>query len=281
MAKIKTKPVVTRPERRRGALSNEDKEYIALHSRKKSVEEIAVDLNRSKDTIEKHLLEFRVGEDNAPLLTELRNDGMYERLRQEFSSQELQIFEVLYVKFSSEFNLDDLNGFDQVQLMDFVRADIREHRSHILMRTYLDQRDDIQRDLQTARDEIILHPKDPKPKNEKIKLTDALNSITKVMSEIDKEIREIEKQKRDILKTLKMTRERRLGNSIDGKRNFSQIIKDLMDEHVVRRETEHIRLTNTAAEKSRRRFATPLKFADGTVEQPLLNSDTVMEFENG
>lgn len=260
---------------KRGVLNKDELHFVEIWHRKKSVEEIANDLNRSEEMIQKTIDHFWDENPNSPIVRDLRNTTFYRTIREEMSVDELALFEAEYINLSKEFSLNELNAFEKKQLMDYIRAEIREHRFNRDLRYLIDEQIFYQKEVERLRSLLQDKPKDADIKEELSLARTELENIARRVTSTDKTIRDTETLKRNLFDDLKATRKQRLDKLVDNKRNFTSLLKDLMEEDFRERSNLHLHMTNTAAVKVEKQFARPTKFKDGTIEQPLLSVETL------
>ena len=79
------------------------------------------------------------------------------------------------------------------------------------------------------------------------------------------------------MKDLKGTREQRKRNADDAKTNFTSWLRQLADKDVRRKEGFDMEVHRVASEKALERLSDYHEYEDGTVDQPILNADTMKE----
>ena len=86
-------------------------------------------------------------------------------------------------------------------------------------------------------------------------------------------------KKERLLKDLKGTREQRKRNADDAKTNFTSWLRQLDDKAVRKKEGFDMEVHRVASEKAIDRLAEYHEYEDGTVDQPILNAETIKEEE--
>ena len=84
-------------------------------------------------------------------------------------------------------------------------------------------------------------------------------------------------KKERLLKDLKGTREQRKRNADDAKTNFTSWIRQLDSKEARVKEGFDMEVHRVAAEKAVERLSGYHEYEDGTVDQPILNADTLIE----
>ena len=86
-------------------------------------------------------------------------------------------------------------------------------------------------------------------------------------------------KKERLLKDLKGTREQRKRNADDAKTNFSSWLRQLDDDDTRKKEGFDMVVQRVAADKALERLSEYHEYEDGVVDQPVLNSDTLIKDE--
>jgi hypothetical protein len=278
---------------RRGQLSKDDKQFILTNYDVLTPKQIAIKLQRNIDTIKKFIVRqighVKYGEDIVqPVLDEgqnelkesveikdqLRAKPEYKQLREEFSPDELKIFEHKYVKFFQQLR-EDILPSEEVQLFKAIKFDILMHRAMKAQRIIeinLLRLDKIQETLSQS---IQNNPDNQSDKDNLGVITQSITDSRIAQSHKVREVRELNKEHEDLLKALKASREQRISRIENSKMSYLEVIKMLQDEEFREREGRLAGLTKLATQKEFERLAHPHEYADKVVDLPILSHETL------
>ena len=264
--------------RKRGKLSTKEQDYIRQNCFDLSLEEIANNLNRTiepvKKFIDKENLKARDLTDDEHLLSTLRGRYYYAELPKQLSDGEIILFEHMWVDYYKQFN-EDVTHTEEMQILEVIRTEILINRS-------MEDRQKIMENIETL--ERLIEDEMDKPTD--FQDTQALaafqTQLGAMIGSKSSYINEHEKlltKKERYLKDLKGTRDQRKRQSDDAKTNFGMWMRQLDNIEMREKEGFDMEVQAIAAEKARKRLAELHEYEDGEVDQPLLNSDTVIDFE--
>ena len=264
--------------RKRGKLSTKEQDYIRQNCFDLSLEEIANNLNRTiepvKKFIDKENLKARDLTDDEHLLSTLRGRYYYAELPKQLSDGEIILFEHMWVDYYKQFN-EDVTHTEEMQILEVIRTEI-------LINLSMEDRQKIMENIETL--ERLIEDEMDKPTD--FQDTQALaafqTQLGAMIGSKSSYINEHEKlltKKERYLKDLKGTRDQRKRQSDDAKTNFGMWMRQLDNIEMREKEGFDMEVQAIAAEKARKRLAELHEYEDGEVDQPLLNSDTVIDFE--
>lgn len=262
--------------RKRGKLSKQEMNYIRQNCFDLSLEEIANNINRKiepvKKFIDKENLKARDLTDQEHLLSTLRSRYYYQELKKQMSDGEIIFFEHNWVDFYKQFN-EDVTHTEEMQILEVIRTEVLINRS-------MEDRQEIVRSLERL-EGLINREMD---KEEEQQDTQAIamwqTQMGSLIGSKSAYINEHEKlltKKERYLKDLKGTREQRKRVADDAKTNFSMWMRQLDTLEMREKEGFEMEVQAIAAQKARKRLSEFHEYEDGEVDQPLLNSDTVIE----
>lgn len=264
--------------RKRGPLSNEETKFITENCFNLTPEEIAVELNRNPAPIIKYLEKQKLIErdltDDEHLLRELQERKYHAELKKQLSKDELIFFEHQWIDYLKQFK-EDVTHTEEMQILEVIRTEILLNRS-------MEDRQEIMENIETLRELIEEEMNKPTDMQDTQALGMFQTQLGAMIGSKSSYINEHEKlvtKKERYLKDLKGTREQRKKQADDAKTNFSLWLRQLDDMDMKHKEGFDMEVQAIAAEKARQRLSEYHEYVDGTVDQPLLNMDTLKEDE--
>lgn len=266
---------------RSGRMSKEEQAFINENVTKLTPEQIAKTLDRNPNMIAEYVEKnfgANLQEATPQELTirrELRTSAEWVELKRQFTESELRYFEEKYTTWLSQFKENVLPS-EETQIFILIKNEILmnrnladKQRASTDMATMHKMLDDIY-----ARYAAGAEMKDA-DKELAANLNEQLTASRAAMSVRTTEFIKLQEKHSDLMKQLKATRDQRLKSIESSKESFIEIMKSLMNEERRLKEGEHMELMRLAAEKERGRMSEFHTYADGAVDRPFLNSDTV------
>lgn len=259
-----------------GRFSDEESDFINKNKDKLTTEEIAARLNRRVAAVSDYIIRhFGIAKADALKLeskAHLKSRPFYGDLQRQFDKDELKTFEDQYIKMYAQFK-DDVFHTEEMQILDIIKISIMCDRILI-------NQGNIRRQIEQAEYEILTE----KTKSREMwdfqflsnleRQVAVLQGSTKNMSD---EYRDLMTRKSALLKDIKGTRDQRFKNIENSKQTFSDLMTSLTENSEYRRmvglDMEKYRLAMLAETN---RLGRPVEFEDGTIDRPLLNSETVL-----
>jgi hypothetical protein len=274
-------------KQKKGRLSNQEMDYIRKNIKVKGSEEISVALGRAEETIidfaKKEGLTF-VG--HTPELStienkiskELRESPQWEMLKDELQVKELDLFIRQYAKVMAQFSHDGVLPTEETQVFQLIKFEILIHRN---LRATKRSHADIKR-IETQLSKLFVENQEQQmsdnDKTYAIKMEEQLLSLRGGQQAKSAELIKLSEKHADLLKSLKSSRDQRISKLENSNKNVLSLLKDMQNKEFRDREGKQTTLVNMAAQKERVRLSQPHKFADGTVDRPLLTVEQ-LQFE--
>lgn len=264
---------------RKGRLSKQDTAFIEEMSQTDLSDiEISKRLNRSLKQVSKYRLEWI---SKAPRVTVLRNEASQSKqelhssptwpsIKEQFSEKELMFYENSYIEYRRQ--LKDVSSTEKTQLHHLISIDIVMNRLQIDRKQALEEIERLEKFLQKEhqRDYSTLNNDE---KQYMLHCETQLVAYKASSAQRTKEYNDLLSKHNDILKSLKSTRDQRI-KSLDDRGKFISLLHELEINEHRKGIGEMTALTQMAMEKEKERLASPYKYPDGTIDQPLLNADT-------
>lgn len=265
--------------RKRGKLSKQEQNYIEQNCFDLSLEEIANNLNRTIEPVKKYIdkknLKARDLTDDEHLLATLRSRYYFKELDKQLNDGEIILFEHMWIDYFKQFN-EDVTHTEEMQILEVIRTEILINRS-------MEDRQKIMENIDTLEkliDEEMNKPTDFQDTQALAVFQTQLGAMIGSKSSYINEHEKLLTKKERYLKDLKGTRDQRKRISDDAKTNFGMWMRQLDNLEMREKEGFDMEVQAIAADKARKRLAELHEYEDGEVDQPLLNSETVIDFED-
>jgi hypothetical protein len=258
-----------------GRLSKQEKRTITNLIQSMTVEDIAKKLDRSFDAINDFVKnELKVGLSKVEVAAYSLEDRPYWiELEAQFTFDELQLFKYHWSKIISQFK-DDVFPTEEIQVVDVIKLEILMNRCLKGNKENIEQ---INSYDALIREERSLD-KDQQDHDNIINLERQVASLRAAQESLNRDYRELQAKKSSMLKEMKGTREQRIKRLEDSKQSFTSWVASMMQDPDLMKqygiEMEKMRL---AMIKEGERLSTLHQYEDGTVDQPFLTPDTVVD----
>lgn len=269
-------------EKKRGALSASDMDFIRKYIDKMSPEEMAARLNRKVDPVLRYIERNRIGQKFAEarqtaeksehdLYKDLRGKIFWKSLREQLSQQELDYFAEHWIQLVLQFN-GDLAPSEEMELKELLILEILKNRETSAERARLVLKDELENQIKEER------KKGGKIMDRELirELNQQLTNLAVTSSGFVKTFKELCDRADKMRKALHASRQDRVKGFEDAKMDFVAFLRRLEErgEKIkVGREMEIVRM---AKEREHERLGSFHQFADGKVDRPLLTEDTVL-----
>lgn len=269
--------------KKKGALSNEEMQFIRDNIDGMSIDLIAASLNRTTKPIERFITENNLSFDREENKTDevlrikLHAKTFWNEITRQFDedSGELTYFENTWIGLIKQFREDVLPA-EELQIKQFITIDILINRSMKERKRHIQETERLQREV----DNEYKLPEDqrdiPRIANLETQLNFARNSIASYTNEYTKLLSEQQK----ISKDLKATREQRIKRIEDGKSSWVGLIRMLDDEMIREKEGKEMLILQMAVDKNKENLYALHQYEDGMIDQPFLTPESVTYLDN-
>lgn len=262
-----------------GPWSEKDREYIVDNAGKLSPEEIAKNLGRSQQTVYKYmkagglLKYYRAKELEEDKFQNIRKSRYWPILQKQFTKEELENFDYHWQNITKQFR-DDILHTEELQILDVIKIEI-------MMDRILTQSKQISDLIQQKRLEISAEKKSGVPDITKISgLERDIASLYASTENITKEHTSLLKEKKTLMSSLKATREQRIQQIENSKSTLTGWVKALYNNKVLATDIGiQMEKSRLAYQAEYERLSDYYTYADGEVDIPLLNCDTIADKE--
>lgn len=270
-------------ERKRGALSRPDMEFIRKNVDRFTVEEMAKTLNRTVEPIQRYINNNMLGKNFAQegevgekthkiILGELKEKAFYKNLKQQLTVHELEYFNHHWVEMLVQFSGDVLPS-EEMELKELIIIEIMKNREMIAEKERLVSKDELEKEMQLYRN----LPSDERDRERMSDIRNQLTHLATLSHNYIRSFKELCDRSEKIRKALHASRQDRAKDLSNSKIDFVSWLKWLDEydnKHRVSHEMEIVRL---AQQKEKERLGSYHTYEDRAVSKPLLNAETVNE----
>ena len=262
---------------KKGRFSVDEMSFIEAQAEVLSPDQIAEKLDRDpasiRDWIEKNVGFSASQKKEAAVANELKAKPYYRELSNQFSAEELEMFEFHFKKMWSQFK-DDVFHTEEMQIIDTIKLEILMNR---ILKSQMDNQQEVLVNERLVQDEKA-RDKDQRDMDLIINMERQIAILRASQETLSKDYKDLQARKATMLKDLKGTREQRIKAIEDSKLTFASLVKKIATDPSYRNhigiEMEKMRL---ATEKEKERLSEYSNYEDGIVDQPFLTSETVKE----
>lgn len=258
-------------EGKRGPWSAEDKKYIDENCGKLTPRQMADALQRDEAAVEKYVREGMFSsyyKTARKAEKEIQSSIIWDDLKQQFTKEELDMFLYHWGRIVSQFK-DDVLPTEELQILDTIKLDIMMNR--ILKTQQLTMRaiSDLELKLMNETEMKLVE-----------NFNRQLGILRNSMDMRDGEYRELLTKKGAILSAMKATRDARIKDVESTKQNFTTWMRNISENKDIRREIgSYMEKMRIATNIELDRLSQYHRYEDGGVDQPILNSETIIEEE--
>ena len=246
---------------------------------------IATELNRDPDSV-LDVIKRNVakGEFDRPIWMQ-EDDGVeqakydltfrpyWTELKQQFTDDELELFQYLWARIISQFK-DDVIPTEELQVVDLIKLELLMNRALKHNKENIEQISALEALILAERQ----HDPDQIDKDALFNMERQVASLKASQESLNRDYRDLQTKKNSMLKEMKATREQRVKRLEDSKQNFTSWMGYLVANPEITNaygiEMEKMRL---AMNKERDRLAEYHKYTNEMVDQPFLTPDTVKD----
>ena len=262
--------------KKRGKLSTSEMNFIKQNCFDLPIEDIARNLNRTTAPIQKFIdkenLKMRNMTDDEHLLVELRGRYYFQELRKQFADSEIIFFEHQWIDYFKQFS-EDVTHTEEMEILEVIRTEVLINRG-------MEDRQEVFKNIERLNKLVENEMEKPSAMQDTVALASFQTQLGAAISSKSAYINEHEKlltKKERLLKDLKGTREQRKRNADDAKTNFGSWLRQLDEKALREKEGVDMEVHRVAANKAVDKLAGYHEYEDGTVDQPILNADTLIE----
>lgn len=262
-----------------GRISKLDKQYIRDNAFQKNFQQIADELGRDphtvRDYIEKELnVKTTLATGAKPIIASghsVREEEFWPSIQQQFTEDELSMFEYYWEQINSQFDHDILPT-EKLQVIDVIRYEILMARNLKQAHDFTKSLSNLQYQLQQEKSKDFID----QDRDFIIKIETQMTALGVSQVQLTKEVRELQQKKDALLTSLRATRGDRIKRIENKKENFFSWLEQLIENPEKRREMgvamEKMRLSIIDEEI---RLSAYHKYINGEIDKPLLCDRTI------
>lgn len=263
-----------------GKLSKEEIQILNRSLSTHTDEEIAKMINRSVRRVTRYRSEQARSTsidwfDKAGISKDLKNKYFWKEVKQQLTEEELEAFEARWIVLIAQF--DDVKPTDEMQMVDYIRLEILSNRILVQEKESLQEISRIRKQL-VVLEELDFGDAD-RDDDKIITLRAQLNAAIATMGQRDRALKNMQEDKNKLFEALKATRDKRYKQLEESKTTFFDLLKSLDDKDFRESEGRRVELVRIAMEKAVDDLSKYTTYDDGSVDRPLLNSDSVAREE--
>jgi hypothetical protein len=259
-----------------GRLSKAEWDYIESNCDKLTAEQIAENLDRAIDPVLKHLSKIGKGPSTrqnfeVQAAYDLKTRPYWSELQAQFSEDELKLFLYHWSQIVGQFRKDILPT-EELQIIDVIKLEI-------LMNRALREQQSSMRSVAEF-EEMIIQEKRVPMENRDVEMIFNLErqiaTLRAAKESISREFKDLQTKKSAMFKDLKGTREQRIQKLENNKETFDGLVqKVLRDPDWLDEQNQYMEKFRLAVQGEKKRLGDYHEYADGMVDRPFLNSETV------
>lgn len=263
-----------------GRLGKEEWEFIAAHADTLTPEQIAGKLGRTLESIEKHLMKIGKSVDRREAFAtqaeyDIKGRPYWGELKLQFSEKELELFLYHWKQIVAQFKKDVLPT-EELQIVDTIKLEVLMNRA---------LREQQESSVRVRELDVLIQKerrKSPEDQDREyvFNLERQIASFMAAKDGLSREFKDLQTKKSALFKDMKATRAERIDKIENNKETFSSLVnKILRDADFFEQEGKALEKMRMAVEAERVRLSGLHKYDDGSLDFPLLNSDTMMNID--
>jgi IS30 family transposase len=260
-----------------GRLSKDDWAFIEFNSDKMSAGEIAKELGRAIEPIQRHLEKLGKTKNlNKNLQTQaeydLKKRPYWRELQAQFSEPELEILLYHWKEIIAQFRRDIL-ATEELQILDVIKLEVlmnralREQQYSMIKIAEFDQMIVEERSLEEDADRELIFGFERQ-----------ISTLRAAKESLSREYKDLQTKKSQQFRDLKATREQRVQKIENSKETFSELIQKLIrDPEFVEEQNLYMEKMRLSIKAERKRLTDYHQYDDGLVDQPFLTPESIIE----
>jgi len=265
---------------KRGKLSDGEVQFIEENCGTKTVKEIAKYLDRTPETIKKHIENMSLSyvgmsdkeRTETDLRKKLRNRVYWKEVEKQLTENELIYFESIWIDLVQQFR-EDILPTEELQIKQLITTEILINRSMVERKRCMQEIERLDDFIQEEYARPLGERNSDRIMNLETQLSMARSSQTSYTNEYTK----LSNESKALSKDLKATRDQRLKRVEDGKTSWIGLIRMLEDESIREREGRDLELMRVASDKSTEQLSEYHTYEDKIVDMPMLTPDTILK----
>jgi len=261
-----------------GRLSKDDWAFIEFNADKMSASQIAKELDRAIEPVQKHLQKLGKGKDLRKNLQtqaeyDLKKRPYWRELQAQFSEPELEILLYHWKEIVSQFRKDIL-ATEELQIIDVVKLEVLMNRALREQQYSMTKIGEFEQMIEFEKRKSA----EDQDREFVFGLERQIATLRAAKESLSREYKDLQTKKSAMYRDLKATREQRIAKLEDNKETFSGLVQKLVrDPDFVEEQNLYMEKMRLAIMKERERLSDYHEYEDGTVDQPFLTPETILD----
>jgi hypothetical protein len=261
-----------------GRLSKDDWAFIEFNADKMSASQIAKELDRAIEPVQKHLQKLGKGKDLRKNLQtqaeyDLKKRPYWRELQAQFSESELEILLYHWKEIVSQFRKDIL-ATEELQIIDVVKLEVLMNRALREQQYSMTKIGEFEQMIEFEKRKSA----EDQDREFVFGLERQIATLRAAKESLSREYKDLQTKKSAMYRDLKATREQRIAKLEDNKETFSGLVQKLVrDPDFVEEQNLYMEKMRLAVIKERERLSDYHEYEDGTVDQPFLTPETILD----
>lgn len=261
-----------------GRLSKDDWAFIEFNADKMSASQIAKELDRAIEPVQKHLQKLGKGKDLRKNLQtqaeyDLKKRPYWRELQAQFSEPELEILLYHWKEIVSQFRKDIL-ATEELQIIDVVKLEVLMNRALREQQYSMTKIGEFEQMIEFEKRKST----EDQDREFVFGLERQIATLRAAKESLSREYKDLQTKKSAMYRDLKATREQRIAKLEDNKETFSGLVQKLVrDPDFVEEQNLYMEKMRLAVMKERERLSDYHEYEDGTVDQPFLTPETILD----
>tara|TARA_R110000824_G_scaffold9415_10_gene42211 strand:- start:23893 stop:24672 length:780 start_codon:yes stop_codon:yes gene_type:complete len=258
-------------------MSDEEKLFLDQYLDSKDDQQLAMELDRTVGFVSKYRKSkphTDITEEGSEIITKLHNIYFWKEIKTQLSTEELKGFEARWAALNQQFQ--DILPTDQMQMKDLITLEILINRVLTEKHGVLSTINRLEKQLKREEEKAV----EFQDTNLMLNIETQLNAAMASQNARTTEHMKLQEKKDAKFKDLKATRDQRFKQLEDSRKSFFDLLKILDEKESRTKEGRQIELMKLSAKHKAKELAEYTEYDDGTVDRPLLNSDTAGEEED-
>lgn len=255
-----------------GRWSKIELQFISDNYKSMTIDELSTHLNRPPEKISELVGELHIPDDVRQSELNIRRTNEWKHISQQLTPDEQETFLYHWREIINQFKAD-ITHTERMQIIDIVRTEVLINRA--LKRLYEVQCKIEDNDKQLKQLEFA----ESKDIDKIVRLKEVQSNMLTSVAAMQKEHQSLTERKQSILRDIKGTRDQRKKRiEDDSKATLKDWVITMIQNPDVRRDLGiEIEKFRHAVNVEYERLSDYIEYADGKVEQPVLNSDSVKD----
>lgn len=272
---------------KRGPLSKDQLDFFLKNMQSVSDADLSKVLGRSTKYIAKlrtkHAGTYVAKETDgeaAALKRDLYSKYYWPTITRQFTETEQIYFADMWVHLCRQ--MTDLVETEENQVIDYIKLDILKNRNLEERAASHKRVEEIEAEVHEFHKHHGPPPYDGSPElcEEYAKLQEERKAHAMTFEHRTNEFKQILEKQESLRKALRANRDQRIQVINDSKKTFQDLIKMLMDDRLREKEGKFLSMMHDAADIENARLGQPYQYADGEIDIPILNVETVKRFKD-